>query len=64
MLNKTLLSTAIFCAMSMGDEVVEVKESKEFLDTTAPPIDLSDYKKPVNGFQTKQRKRKAKRRRT
>lgn len=48
----------------MGDEVVEVKESKEFLDTTAPPIDLSDYKKPVNGFQTKQRKRKAKRRRT
>jgi len=59
-----VIKAAMIHALSnMGHEVmVEDKPKQTVKRKQYAPLDMSDYKKPVNGYQAKQRKRKAKRR--
>lgn len=56
-------ATMIHALSNMGHEVmVEDKPKYQPLRKQYKPLDMSGFRQPVNGYQTKQRKRKLKRR--
>lgn len=65
MSNNIRFMTPALIAMLAGfghEVMVEDKTAHPVKRKQYTPLDISDYKKPVNGYQVKQRKRKAKRR--
>lgn len=62
--NIRFMTPAVIAMLAgFGHEVmVEGKPKQPVKRKQHEPLDMSDYKKPVNGYQAKQRKRKAKRR--
>ena len=57
-----LTSAMIYALSNMGHEVIiEDKPKRTVKRKQYAPLDMNDFKQPHNGYQAKQRKRKARR---